>query len=464
MNPAYYSDEDIYESEDIYEREDLESSPSPHSPQRPQQHAHAHEDHNSMNSETPRKAPPSNQLGTTSFETTHLLPRKLTMQYDRATAPPQDVYTHFNTTPPTAAPNGDDSHAYRAATRLPSTNLFLPTDVAYAREIHDEWVALQDHGLNPHEHLTQTLALLFRSDRRRQQQPDLTTTTTTGPVTAERMVKFRVTPQTHDDDCASRYWNGPPALLSTTPSSSTTGGHTYDEFRGLLGGDDGSAPACTYWLSLDSLGFPRSSVLTHPSSPQEKLKRAAYVVDGRLLCAYLSVAAAAAAGAGHEDSWNGETPRIEVSEDGNWKMTTIEEVSEEDEEEEQEEEEEKRRGARHEVLCSAAMALWDRVVGDRWDVWAVQGHVTEEGEWDGCSMTRVDDGWLGGPHSVRLLLRWINEIHLWGLTVHAQAVREDSAVCAGVAEELVQGRKRRSSSGSGGRSFLRDALDSARKA
>ncbi|KKY13388.1 hypothetical protein UCDDS831_g09047 [Diplodia seriata] len=154
------------------------------------------------------------------------------MQHSRATAPPQDVYTHFDTTPPTPAPNGDDSHAYRAATRLPWTNLFLATDDASARDIHDEWAALQERGLNAHEHLTATLALLFRSDRRRQQQqPETTrTTTTTGPVTAERMVKFRVTPRADDDDdddCASRYWSGPPALLSTTPSSSpTTGDNT----------------------------------------------------------------------------------------------------------------------------------------------------------------------------------------------------------------------------------------------
>lgn len=54
-------------------------------------------------------------------------------------------------------------------------------------------------------------------------------------------------------------------------------------------------------------------------------------------------------------------------------------------------------------------------------------------QWHGCEMRRLAQGDCTIARDIRRLIGWINEIHRWGITAHAQSVQEDIKIC--LAEE-----------------------------
>ncbi|KAL9023065.1 MAG: hypothetical protein Q9196_007404, partial [Gyalolechia fulgens] len=62
-------------------------------------------------------------------------------------------------------------------------------------------------------------------------------------------------------------------------------------------------------------------------------------------------------------------------------------------------------------------------------VWCVTPDMTAEFRWDGCSVARIGHGNCTSSADLRRLIGWINEIHCWGLTKHAQSCQDDIKIC-----------------------------------
>ncbi|KAL1651278.1 hypothetical protein SLS58_000617 [Diplodia intermedia] len=65
------------------------------------------------------------------------------------------------------------------------------------------------------------------------------------------------------------------------------------------------------------------------------------------------------------------------------------------------------------------------LAGAQAEVWVAEAQVTKTGEWMGSRVRRLWDGELKGIDDIDHLVNWINEIHHWGLGVHAEEVRKD---------------------------------------
>lgn len=104
--------------------------------------------------------------------------------------------------------------------------------------------------------------------------------------------------------------------------------------------------------------------------------------------------------------------------------------------------------AHHQVAIAACIALYNRwelkrsavaewtqrhrdqlghycltFTSSMWDVWHATPKTFEN--WSGCRMRRLYSGDCTTRESVVQLIHWINEIHYWGLTVHAPGCKED---------------------------------------
>ncbi|KAF9630412.1 hypothetical protein BFW01_g974 [Lasiodiplodia theobromae] len=71
-----------------------------------------------------------------------------------------------------------------------------------------------------------------------------------------------------------------------------------------------------------------------------------------------------------------------------------------------------------------------RVLAAEFNVWVMTPVVNSEGEWQGTEMKRLTGQTLQAVMGVQRLCLWINEIHKWALTIHAQQVKEDLQACA----------------------------------
>ncbi|KAI4168711.1 MAG: hypothetical protein LQ343_006215 [Gyalolechia ehrenbergii] len=67
--------------------------------------------------------------------------------------------------------------------------------------------------------------------------------------------------------------------------------------------------------------------------------------------------------------------------------------------------------------------------GTGYVVWCVTPDMTADFQWNGCSLTRVGHGNCTSSVDLKRLIGWINEIHCWGLTRHAQSCQDDIKIC-----------------------------------
>jgi len=69
-------------------------------------------------------------------------------------------------------------------------------------------------------------------------------------------------------------------------------------------------------------------------------------------------------------------------------------------------------------------------VGSTFSLWVLKPVATEEGEWAWCTMERLRGGDCeASVHDTRVLVKWVNEIHRWGVTVHGLACKDEIKVC-----------------------------------
>jgi hypothetical protein len=65
-------------------------------------------------------------------------------------------------------------------------------------------------------------------------------------------------------------------------------------------------------------------------------------------------------------------------------------------------------------------------VGVDYDIWVLRARFSEDSSaWDGCSITNICHSTCTSKAGVRRLESWINEIHRWGLSVHAAGCQAD---------------------------------------
>ena len=62
--------------------------------------------------------------------------------------------------------------------------------------------------------------------------------------------------------------------------------------------------------------------------------------------------------------------------------------------------------------------------GSNYTIWLIEPLPFDK-EWAGCAMQRIFEGFCHETADVRNLIHWINEIHCWGLTVHAPKCQKD---------------------------------------
>jgi len=67
-------------------------------------------------------------------------------------------------------------------------------------------------------------------------------------------------------------------------------------------------------------------------------------------------------------------------------------------------------------------------VGDKYNIWVLRASFSSEDSsaWNGCSMTKIEYSGCSSKAGVRRLESWINEIHRWGLSVHAPGCQADA--------------------------------------
>ena len=64
--------------------------------------------------------------------------------------------------------------------------------------------------------------------------------------------------------------------------------------------------------------------------------------------------------------------------------------------------------------------------GSQYEVWCTTPTLSDDRRWAGCEMRLIGYGHCEEPYDVRELIKWINEIHYWGLTIHGPPCQNDA--------------------------------------
>lgn len=208
--------------------------------------------------------------------------------------------------------------------------------------------------------------------------------------------RTEATPQGSVKPDPETLWSTPPSFATrwSTPPSFPPNSAQYFDYD--------ISPGLLYWLSLN--GFPPRW--------EKAAKRYVYIKGQRKLCPYLAVEYRT--GKSNEDKrvafnqitgamllclWNRFQlrKRALAAQEKDWKQEENSEIK----------------------------VYGVRVYAEEYDVWVMTPIVNSEGEWQGTTMKLLTDDTLQEVEGVQCLCLWINEIHRWALTIHAQQIRED---------------------------------------
>ena len=67
--------------------------------------------------------------------------------------------------------------------------------------------------------------------------------------------------------------------------------------------------------------------------------------------------------------------------------------------------------------------------GCDYSLWCIEPKLAEDGTWDGCTMSRIFQGYCDTKEGLKSCVRWLNEIHAWGLTEYGPALQRDLKGC-----------------------------------
>ncbi|KAF2143159.1 uncharacterized protein K452DRAFT_307338 [Aplosporella prunicola CBS 121167] len=329
----------------------------------------------------------TDMLGTPEFEAILAL-RGIKVLDDVRVAKTQDVWQHFGTSLPDAF-HGNEPAYYKNLPGVQAERIWLTTDDKTVQAIVDEWAALRE--LNASEHGVAVYEHLLKRECRRPVSGSGTNTKDTGFV-PERAIMHAIAPKSKEP------WHAPPLLdTDDAVTPDTAAAAALFDIR----------PGATYFLSpsaFDARTWAAAADYIHLAPPQQ------------LLAPYFTVSHAAVS-----------APTAHLT-------------------------------AAHTIALAAAIALYNRfrlhrkrlqirqevhvdahalrhyglsVAGADYAVWCARVRVSPGGDWEGCTVRRVARGSMLLHEQVRECVRWVDEVHRWGLGVWAEGVREDAGVCVG---------------------------------
>jgi len=303
------------------------------------------------------------------FESLVLRPRRIVEEvnddeiYD-------EPYSHFKSTAPLEGHLLD----YRTIEGLDAAEVWLSLSDAQVERIIEEYQFMKNRGVCEQEYA------LFATETFLRRQSRFITTPTDRKWRAERMAQLFAPPT--ETSQRSR-WVAPPPFEASP------------KFKFDL------RPDCSYWLSL--AGFN--------SEYRGELKKAVYVHDGDwITCPYFTIEfkkhgqsiqqatlqACAAASIALYNRYLLKRRALAVSSE---EWTDVD-----------------RAQMKHYIMT---------FVGTDYDILVLRARFKDSNTWDGCSLMSICDSTGTTQVGVRRLESWINEIHRWGLSVHAAGCQAD---------------------------------------
>jgi hypothetical protein len=266
---------------------------------------------------------------------------------------------------------------YKELPGLENLHIWLETDPDFLQELSEEYHCMVQNNLCEAEFATLTKEKLLKAEPRRLKIPEDRKWRT------ERMIELVAKPS------EPKRWEAPPILHS----SKIAAAYNFD-----------IRPDCAYWLSLRAFN----------KEWRRRVREYILVMYKRVTCPYFTI----------------EFKRDE-SED------TV---------------------AENQVATAGALALYNRYLlrakclrhaksawqeqdktdvrhygatfgGSEFALWCFEPVLSDNGDWRGCTMSRIFGDSCDEEEGVRSFVQWVNEIHAWGLQMYGPACQRDLKRC-----------------------------------
>ncbi|KAK5110951.1 hypothetical protein LTR62_005489 [Meristemomyces frigidus] len=291
-----------------------------------------------------------------------LAPRRITV--DAKTRITRGPFAHFGTERPAS---------YRALDKLGTSSVLLNRGTDQAKEIAAHYDFMRAKRLCEAEFSTYAKETFFLGEPRSTAPPP------DRIWRAERMLEL-VCPATDDSQ-----WLKPPLLMFNVPRSDD---YTWDV-----------RPDCAYWIS--TRGFNEEYV--------HNIGGACFVYQDWVLCPYLTIEF-------KRDSDDISAAQIQAVTAGVIALYNRYQLHSRANPE----------VADEEIAATSLVHYTITFTGPCYTIFKIRPNdVDEPNVWNGCCMGFLDGGDCTHASHVIRLMDWINEIHRWGLTVHARACEMD---------------------------------------
>lgn len=311
------------------------------------------------------KKEPTAKISDLDFETTVLTPYGITIERRSLT---QSFYDHFSLS---KLPN-DRTERFNVYKKKFALNIWLAPNNEHAKRIQEEFCAMKDYLCNEAEFAAYALQEMLLDERRYPMIME-PSEMLMAPVRTIQLVQ-KPTPGT---------WKVPTRLTSSEKQ------YEWD-----------IRPDCAYYISLRA--FPLNFRLD--------VEKFVSVVQNRACCPYLTI----------EFKKYLETPQTATNQVAIASAIAVY----------------NRWHLKHEALQKLNVASdWPEdhknqlrhysitFIGPKWQLWYIVPKTYDT--WSGCTMFQMKFGDCSNANSVMLLLSILNDIHYWGLTVHAKSCLVD---------------------------------------
>lgn len=309
------------------------------------------------------------------YKATVLTPRGIQIFQSLIGMTNEDSFEHFKTE--IAPKSGKAAHYQKLLS--PEIDLFVDGGPAFNERLVGEYKTGKSGGYDKRRWANLAITFLLRQDVMNLNRQK------TGTFTAERRDEESITP------IPNRGWSTLPILA---------------EDEDTMPYDFSLVPDTVYWLSLQAFTLTWTSAAA----------RCTYIYRDRALLPYLSVEYG-------QYPWNDKAVQIAVN-----KMTSIAAICQYNRYKLRKRIKKETRTGDIEwsTADDAAIRHYGMTIcGHKWEVYLAAPQATPKGKWTGTDIRIVGFGDLQYVEGVERCVNWINEIHLWGLGVYAQNVKNE---------------------------------------